>query len=150
MPTQKHKQPLIRKEFSTSKAPKAARDPYSYWKSKPAWRISMLEMQDPFGWHKIDDSTLDRIRNRLKDFETMTWNEILVVAKHQNHSIPIHLLCKDAKDRLAELDQDDIERIVSLHLTGQERIYGILEEGILRLLWWDPEHRVCPSIKKHT
>jgi hypothetical protein len=37
-----------------------------------------------------------------------------------------------------------------IRLTGAERIFGYLEQGVFVALWWDPEHRVCPSIKKHT
>jgi len=110
----------------------------------------MLEIEDPFGWHKIDEPTLHKIRERLQNFETMTWGEILLQGRKNHHFIRTSDLCPEARNRLEELKQDDIDRIVSLRLSSLERIYGILEDGILRLLWWDPEHRVCPSIKKHT
>lgn len=114
----------------------------------PAWRLSMLEMVDPFGWHKIENKEkLTEVLRKLGDFEKLTWNEILVQRKKQNHSVNTGDLCKEAQDRLIEIKQDDIESLISLRLSGPERIWGIREESILKLLWWDPNHQVCPSTK---
>lgn len=107
-------------------------------------------MCDPFGWHILDQIKLNLIRERLTHFERMTWGEILVEAGKRNHFIPVSKLCKPARDRLQELKQDDIDQLLSLGLTGKGRILGILENGILRLLFWDPDHMACPSLKKHT
>lgn len=110
----------------------------------------MLEFGPPFGWHEVDSPTLQRIRERLKNFESMTWAEILNEGGKRNHFIPVKDLCKEARDRLQTIKQDDVDEILSLGLTGRERIFGILENSVLRLLWWDPKHSVCPSAKKHT
>ncbi|MEL6899611.1 MAG: hypothetical protein AAFP07_01565 [Cyanobacteria bacterium J06606_4] len=112
--------------------------------------MSHLEMVDPYGWHETDAVTLKRIREKLGDFESMTWNQILVDGKKRHHSIRIDQIAKPALKRLREIEQDDIDRLVSLSLSGKQRVWGILEEGVLRLLWWDPNHKICPSHKKHT
>jgi hypothetical protein len=106
-----------------------------------------MEMCAPFGWHRLTGSELSEIREKLKSFESMTLSEIL---NRNNHRVPVGLLCKDAKDRLRELKLDDIEELLSLRLTGVQRIWGILDQNIVVLLWWDPYHLVCPSLKKHT
>ena len=116
----------------------------------PSWRIGLLEMVDPFGWHEIEKDKLSSIRQKFANFESMTWNEILVTHKHQNHSVSLDKLCKDALNRLRQIKQDDIEALVSLHLAGKERVWGIRQGEVLKVLWWDPEHLVCPSLKKHT
>ncbi|MEM7583554.1 MAG: hypothetical protein AAF560_09265 [Acidobacteriota bacterium] len=87
---------------------------------------------------------------KLKNFEMMTWSEILVAGKKRNHSIPLEDLSKPARDRLVEIKLDDRDALISLRLSGLERIWGFLEDGTFYLVWWDPEHRVCPSYKKHT
>lgn len=74
----------------------------------------------------------------------------MVRDKHKNHHIKISDLCKSAQDRLAELRYRDIDELFSLHLTSKNRVWGILRQGVLSLLWWDPEHQICPSAKKHT
>jgi len=38
------------------------------------------------------------------------------------------------------------DALVSLRLSGKERVWGILQENALLLLWWDPGHEICPSI----
>jgi hypothetical protein len=93
-------------------------------------------MVDPFGWHKVDRPTLDEIREKLGQFEGRTWGEILN-SKH-NHNVDIDRLCKDARTRLAALKQNDLEQLLSLRLSGPERIWGILSEGVCTILWWDP------------
>jgi hypothetical protein len=105
-----------------------------------------MELVDPFGWHRVDGTTLQYVRNRLAQFETMTWSEILVQAKKQNHSIEVTDLCKEARRRLEER-RFLLDEVVSLRLSGKERVFGYLENGVLVLLWWDPDHQVCPSLK---
>lgn len=110
----------------------------------------MLQLCDPYGWHAADQATIHKIRERLRSFETMTWGEILNEGGKRNHLIHVSDLCREAKQQLRTIGQDDLDQLLSLGLTGQERIWGILENGVVRLLWWDPEHRVCPSHKKNT
>jgi hypothetical protein len=117
----------------------------------PSWRLSMLEMVNPFGWHKIESvEKLREILGKLCELEALNWNEILVIRKKQNHEVDVGDLCKVARDRLIEIELDDIESLVSLHLSGAERVWGIREKSILKLLWWDPNHQVYPYVKKHT
>ena len=80
----------------------------------------------------------------------MTWGEILGKSGDKHHSIDVHRLSKTAQDRLREIRLDDIDDVISLRVTGQERIFGVRFGSVLRLLWWDPLHEVCPSQKKHT
>jgi hypothetical protein len=42
----------------------------------------------------------------------------------------------------------DLKRIVSLRLSGKERIWDVMEAGVLTVIWWDPEHTVLPSPEK--
>ena len=117
---------------------------------RPTWRVSQLETCDPFGWHALDAATAHEVRARLGAFESMTWSQILIGAGHQNHRIGIGQLCKRAQDRLVALRQDDIDELVSLRVNARARVWGIADEATLRLLWWDPEHQVCPALLKHT
>jgi len=143
----KKKKPSFKTFPTPLKAPKISTDPSTYWNSRPSWRISIIEMRDPFGWHQINRDTLERVRKRLVNLESQTWREILVQGKKRNHSIAIFKLCKEARDRLTELRLDDYERIWSLGVTATERIFGFLTDGVMDVLWWDPNHSVCPSLK---
>jgi hypothetical protein len=107
-----------------------------------------MEMVDPYGWHEIDAGQLSYIRARIIEFEGRSWSEIL--GDNHNHNVEIHRLSADARGRLEALKQDDIEEMLSLRLSGKERIWGILDRGVCTLFWWDPDHQVCPSLKRNT
>lgn len=109
-----------------------------------------MEFVDPYGWHALDQSLIRSIQDRLKNFESMTWSEILVRDRKFNHTVEKSQLCQQARARLTQLKLDDIDGLVSLRLTGVRRVWGIQDNGILMLLWWDPSHQVCPSLKKYT
>jgi hypothetical protein len=85
---------------------------------------------------------------KLKSFESMTWQEI--EGPSGSHFIEVSQCAKDARDRLRALQYDDIDMLFSLRISGRARVFGIRERRILRILWWDPEHQICPSAKRHT
>jgi len=143
------KKPKATERVSSRKRPRNELLP-SYNEHSISWHISLMETVDPFGWHVIDRTKAHEIREKLSHFESQTWNEITVKSKDRNHSVPIGELCKRAQDRLVELNQDDIDELVSLRLSGVERVWGIRSKDIFRILWWDPNHQVCPSSKKNT
>jgi len=113
----------------------------------PSWRIIALEMAGPYGWDTIDQNTLTYIQGKLRGFETMTLSEIFVRDKKRNHGVELDQLCREAQQRLQQLGYDDLDELYTLRLSGPERIWGIRECNVFSLLWWDPKHKVCPSLK---
>lgn len=87
-----------------------------------------------------DDSF--EVLRRLGNYETMTWREI---DGPQSHGIPFGDLAKGARDRLVEISQDDAAEYFSLRVNSAARVRGIRDAHTLRILWWDPNHEVCPS-----
>lgn len=112
----------------------------------PSWRFSTVDKGGPFPWPKNKDEEL-LIVQKLHDFDSMMWSRI---EGPDHHAISQESLSKEARQRLEEIGQDDIDEVFSFHFSGKKRIIGIREFGAIRLLWWDPEHGVCPSVKKHT
>jgi hypothetical protein len=137
------KAPVTAREPEVRKVPRSI-PPASYHHLRPSWRVASMELVDPFGWHTVDAETLLSIRQKLAHFETMTWSEILVTGKKRNHSIAVEDLCLQAQHRLEEVGLA-LDDVVSLRLSGPERVFGYLDNGVLVLLWWDPLHQVCPS-----
>jgi hypothetical protein len=78
----------------------------------------------------------------------MNWGEI--EKKNKNHSIPLDHVTKAARDRLKEMNRDDLDPLFSLRLSGKVRIWGWRDQELFYIIWWDPEHTVCPSSKKHS
>ena len=110
----------------------------------------MLELADPFGWHGLDAPQLHHVRDKLSELEKRTWKEILIISSYYNHLIEVGRLCKEARNRLQEIGQEDIDELLSLRLTGTERVWGILEHNVVKLLWWDPNHQVCEVPLRNT
>jgi hypothetical protein len=113
------------------------------------WRFSDLDWGGPFGWAKVTADEISRtIVPKFHDLETMTWAEI--DGPSGSHSVSVDDLCPEAKVRLADLKMGHVETLFSVRITGARRIWGVKDVAILRVLWWDPDHKVCPSIKKNT
>ncbi|MFH2067099.1 MAG: hypothetical protein ABIK15_18005 [Pseudomonadota bacterium] len=113
-----------------------------------AWQVGIIDLKGPWGWEAIDKSLLfEDILPKIQNFESMLWSEVL---GRNNHEIPVNKICKEARKRLAELGFDDFDTLVSLRLTGPQRLWGIRIDNILKILWWDPHHEIYPYLKKHT
>jgi hypothetical protein len=93
-------------------------------------------------------TVLENILPKIKAFESMTWSEI--EGRTGSHFVEVDKIIPAAQRRLAERGQGDIDELFSLRLAGKPRIWGIRDRHILKVLWWDPGHQVCPSPKKHT
>ena len=118
--------------------------------TKPfCWRFSDPDMNGPWGWEKASvGEILGEIIPKLHDYESMTW--AAMDGASGSHSIELDKLCKEAQERLSELGRGEQGQLFSLRITGERRVWGVKDVAILRVLWWDPKHEVCPSIKKHT
>lgn len=121
----------------------------SYWELSPIWKFGRLDLDAQWGWRQCGPR-LEEIHQKLSHYEKMTFKEILLNDKTGSHHVETYRLCKDAQDRLKSRETDDIDQLLSLRLTGKERIWGIQDSAVVSLLWWDPEHQVCPALKKWT
>ena len=124
----------------------------------PSWCFSECDTDEACGWalHKarLTDTFWDFVLPKLREFESMTWGEILIDAKKQNHSISLDGLNKAARERLAEL-RIEAEDVYSLRLGGRIRLYGLLIGSSYHIVWYDDNHGdndtcVCRSNLKHT
>ena len=93
-------------------------------------------------------TAMSEIVPKLHAYESMTWREI--EGPSGSHFVERDALCPDAQALLDELGFRDVEELFSLRVTGRRRLWGIRDQATFRVLWWDPEHEVCPSVKKHT
>ncbi|HUX58326.1 MAG TPA: hypothetical protein VMV77_15245 [Bacteroidales bacterium] len=146
----KNKQKSPKQEFNpmSGKTPRHKVDVINYQTQHPSWQIARIDMDGRWGWNNIEESELKtEVLSKIKNFESNTWAEIL---GDNNHEVSIGKINKDAQKRLDELKLYDIESLVSLRLSNKKRIWGIRVAAVLKILWWDPFHEVCPSPLKHT
>jgi len=121
-------------------------DPERANEQTPVWSIALFDGEGPWGRSKIDDEAhlWAEIYPKLRAYESMTWNEILQ-NKKRDHAVAIDGLIKAARDRLALLRLDDLDELFRFRLGGTMRIWGIRDGRVFKLLWWDPDHEICPS-----
>lgn len=128
-------------------------DPNGYLSETPKWAFKMCDMEHP-KWAVKTSAFGEKILPKLASFEGLTWSEIQSASGGRSHGTNSHFekvtdLIKEAQNRIIELNihTDDV---FSLRLSGTERLYGTLSDGIFNIIWYDPKHEVCPSVKKHT
>jgi hypothetical protein len=142
------KQVKIHKEPDPKKEIKIASPPPEYKGGILAWRFNAVDRGGPFAWSNLTCSDMHKsVIEKLADFETMDEGAL------QNkgcHEIETHILCKEAQQRLLYLELDDLTCLFSLRLGSKTRVFCIRRPTYMRVLWWDPEHKVCPSKKKNT
>lgn len=115
---------------------------------KLVWKVARIDDNSQWGWNQITcPDFLRNIWDKMRNFETMTWVDIL---GRNHHEIPISKITRQAQKRLEELGHDDKETLVSFHITGRQRIWAIRSGEDAFLLWWDPNHEVCPSYLRRT
>ena len=85
---------------------------------------------------------------KLKNYESMTWGSI-AQNQHHNHSVEVSKLDKRARKRLEELGVE-VDELFRFRLNGTQRVWGIRDREVFYILWWDPNHEICPSSKKNT
>jgi hypothetical protein len=96
-----------------------------------------------------DHASFISVADHLKAYSRLTWGDIQS-RKDRDHPIPIEKLCDRARARLIELQRDDADELWRLRFSGTQRLWGVKVGHVLRLIWWDPDHQVCPCPKKNT
>jgi hypothetical protein len=108
-----------------------------------------------WGWPGGDSAA--EVLNFLCDMSQLTWNEIKNQRtggkdRHKkHHHQAVDAVCAEAQRRFAELRLDEVfEEFFRFRLGGQKRLWGFVVASVYYVVWWDPDHQVCPSEKRHT
>jgi hypothetical protein len=109
-----------------------------------AWRFGQTDKAGPFAWNIAPYEKFHEIAHKLFEFENMNWNDIKAQG---SHPIATEKLCDEARKRLVEIEKDDLDELLSLRLTGSNRVWCVKTGHILRPLWWDEDHKVYPVEK---
>lgn len=126
-----------------------------FYQEKPAWNFKSCDQEEwAFNSENVGDSFWNEILPTLRWLETRTWNDILLIAKKQNHTVDVSSLNPCAQKRMDAL-MLEAEALISLRLTGKHRIYGYMVGNVFNILWYDTDHGdnptcVCRSRLKHT
>lgn len=150
------KKNVVQKEnVSGKKIPKSTEDALSYLNKRPSWRFSRCDMEHE-KWSVFQDGVLrDDIIEKLKSYEGMTWGEIQQASGgkaegngNNSHFENVSDFIKEAQKRIDELKLYE-DQLFSLRLKGKPRLYGIIDNGVFDVIWYDKEHEIYKSKKKH-
>jgi len=142
-----------REKVQNVKKPISVENPEGYLGKHPTWAFKQCDLDSDKWSIKKSDSFYDDILVKLISYEGMTWSEIQSASGGKkagkgtnNHFEDISEMSKEAQRRARELHLD-VDQLFSLRLSGKERLYGILDNGVFSVLWYDAEHEVYPSAK---
>jgi hypothetical protein len=111
------------------------------------WRFSWIDHDGPWSLQDVPAENLRAILAKLGGWEMMTWGQIQGEDPKSQHSVEPYRLIKAARDRLGVLKLDDLDEVFRFRLTGKQRLWGVPLQNVFYLLWWDPDHKICPSGK---
>lgn len=120
------------------------------------WRFDMIDRSGVFAFDLNRDDFLHKeVMEKMINYSNMTWMEVKQQThdggKSKHHLLPVDFLSKEAVTRFKAKHLDEYsDAIFSFALQNKLRIIGIRENENFHVLWYDPEHKVCPSHKKHT
>lgn len=148
----KAKKRISQQTICGGKKAKSIEKPESFLSKHPSWRFERADTE--YRW-SIVEAEFSEIIGSLRNFERMTWGEIDKQThdngRSSNHYVFLNDLCKEAQKRFLELKLEEYaDQVYSLRLMNKTRIYGILRDGIFSILWYDENHEIYPSEKKHT
>ena len=137
------------KNTRRKESPKDRRD--GYFGKKPFWSFNLAAVDGE--WSLVSDKFMDdwrkNVLNKMRSYETMKWEEIN--RKTGSHYVPVDRLNPEAQTRLLGMRQcEELDDVYSLRLGSKPRLFGILNSQVLKILWYDPDHLICPSNKRHT
>lgn len=151
------KTPGIRQEPVSAKKPRAKLTDQALKASHIKFRWSLV-LADREGKWAFGDKVFGgrdwclEILPKLKDFEGKTWAIIANQSSGRssgtrNYHIARSALVKGARKRLKQIDMNDLDELYSLRLDGKRRLFGVVQDHVLKLLWYDPRHEICPSTR---
>jgi len=144
----RNKKPQVEYPKTFKKQPAIEFDPSGYYELTPKWSLSYLQLNGKWCWSDIQRDKLLEIIEKVKEFEKSKWKQLLK-GNHPAKSIPLGHIIREAQGILEKLriQQDELVRF---RLSGKERFWGFLIEGIYYVVFWDPKHEICPSELRHT
>ena len=111
------------------------------------FRFDCVDLDEGCPWSLANVSPNDQkdLLEHLRQYESKTIGELRGGSFSEFKSYSNFADCPNgaAINRLAKL-YDAPDSIARFRLSGTKRLYGFLVDNEFHLLWWDPNHEVCP------
>ena len=128
----------------------------SYEATTPAWMFDKIDRNRKFAFDITrKDFEHYEFLDKMLAYATMTWAQLRRQThddgKSKHHYLDPDKLSKEAQDRLSAMHlEESSDQVYSIALSNKLRIVGLRDKDKFHVLWYDPEHDVYPSTKKHT
>ena len=115
-----------------------------------SWRLGDADLAGPYAWNSISSSDLARLIDVFREVDKKRWSAVMGEGMGEIKSIPRTSLCAAAQRRLETIKRDDESWLHEIRLGNKPRVWGIRDDNVFHVLWWDPEHDVCPAELRNT
>lgn len=136
----KKKQARNTENPNTSKQAKHSKNPEGYQHQLLAWHFRLM---DKGGEWPCNLKIINSILQRLHEYEEKRWSDI--VDSPHNHPMPVESIEQKAQRRLCKIGLEDAGTLYQLKIAGnggKRRLWGIRQENVFQIIWWDPNHSV--------
>ena len=126
----------------------------SYENQKVVWMFDCIDRDGKFAFDvKREDFDAKQVLDKIVNYSSMKWFEIKRQThddnKSKHHLLDYETLSTEAKERIKKLRlEEQTDAIFSFAFENMLRVIGIREDEKFHVIWFDPEHKFCPSHKK--
>lgn len=148
------KKPKIAIQPDAKKTPKTSSNPDEFYSKYPVWQFQKCDVEHPKWSITNCDDLHTKVIDKLVSFERMKWSDIITTtsgrkSNTRNHFIEIRECCKDAQKRAGELKIFE-DSMLSIALGSKLRLFGIMNDNVFSIVWYDEDHEIYPVEKRHT
>jgi hypothetical protein len=120
-----------------------------------SWRLALLSFDHGhrWNWAGITRPEFEKLLAFLAHMEDKNWQTSAPGTENRPRlkSIPFESIIHDAQKEMSRRGLDEFsDNLWELHVDGPTRVWGLRSGTVFRVLWWDPDHKICPSPLKHT
>lgn len=147
-------QSACRRKFKYRVPVSAGKIPENRNDRRIVFRFDCVDLEEDCPWSMAEMSPGDHrlVLEKLKQFETCSLGEIMSGAFSEFTIYSNFSECPNPEPigRLGRYYDRQGDSLARFRLGGTQRLYGFLIDHEFHVLWWDPNHEIWPSSKKHT
>lgn len=124
--------------------------------SSPIWLFDRLDKNGEFAFN-VTSPEFDHkdFLSKMIEYSVISWAKIKMQThdknKSKHHYLEYSSLSKEAQDRIKALNmENETDAIFSFAFNNTLRIIGFREGQFFHAIWYDKNHKFCPSKLKHT
>lgn len=118
------------------------------------WAFDKLDKNGAFSFNISEpDFNAKLFLEKIISYSNMTWAQVKQQThdggKSKHHELDFDKLSKDAKNRYFTMgfSDEDTDKLFSFAFTNLLRVIGVRDGQIFHPIWYDKDHKFCPSKK---